>query len=445
MIALATNTNDSPKQNVMSISTNARIDYILKFSRHTVIVLDDQQQGFGSVTGTFLSGLSEQTNAALIAVSSKLNDIQVRARVNEQLFPNEAFDPEISLTQSVIEHYIDDSAPIAIVVEQAHHLSLQITHELTLLSELARKSARDISVVLLGDIALGKTVADNYTLFHKKLSMISVANGQLISAHSSLFKSQSPFLAFTPFNKMLLLLLAILAVTFTAIYIMYKADNFQFSQLMPEKVGFKQAPQPSTNNGSFDANTQQIVNEDKKFVALKANANDIFVALNSSEPQIIVAEYASASDILSAINNTEINSGIKNTADIELNSVSVSGDKELSSIEQNDNELQAEQQDFYLTDTGFVIQYTALAYNQEDSVKTVVDNFVRRFLLEDYQFYLRLINDEPFVVITSETFIDKSAAVQAMSALDTELQQSGIWIKSLKTIHTEIAAANSIL
>ena len=179
---------ESQDENVMSINANARIDYILKFSRHTVVVIDDMQQGLGAIAGTFLSSLPDNANAALVAVSGRLNDVQVRARINEQLQPGQPFDPEIGLTQSVIEHYNSHSSPISIVIEQAHHLSLQIVHELTLLSALAKKSGREIQVVLLGDISLGRLIVDNYSLFSKKLSMISAHSGQLLTVNSPVFK-----------------------------------------------------------------------------------------------------------------------------------------------------------------------------------------------------------------------------------------------------------------
>ncbi|NMP30469.1 hypothetical protein HII17_02740 [Thalassotalea sp. M1531] len=435
MAALATNLNNTTEKKVMSISTNARIDYILKFSRHTVVVLDEKKQGFGSIAGTFLSSLTDQTNAALIGVSSKLNDIQVRARINEQLFPNQTFDPEISLTQSVIEHYVNSKEPIAIVIEQAHHLSLQIVHELTLLSEIAKKSGRDISVVLLAEMSLGKLIADNHSLFHKKLSMISVENGQLLSSHSDAFKASSPFLALTPFNKMVLSLLTLLVITFIGLYILYQQDSFQFSQL-DEKA----------NKLNGVTQTQSIIKpKPTELISTSVNdgdvasVSDVLAALTGKPIENAVVELALPQDILNAINLD------KEPKDADLSTSLAISSSETVDL-RNDGETKSQKADENIPTTAqyanvnhYVIQFSALALSEIDDADAIVTNFARQFLLSSHQHYIRTINGKLFVVITSQEFVDKPSAVAAMSDLDPELQSNGIWIKSVQTIKKEIA------
>ena len=489
MMALATSENQTTDKNVMSISTNARIDYILKFSRHMVVVLDDQQSGFGSISGTYLESLSEQTNAALVPVSSKLNDVQVRARINEQLFPGEAFDPEISLTQSVVEHYINQQLPIAIVIEHAHHLSLQIVHELTLLSELAKKSGRDIAVVLLGQTALGKLIVTNHSLFNKKLSMISAANGQLISVNAELFKSKVSFLTLTPFNKLVIGLVVLLALTFVTIYVLYQRDAMTFSQL-PEQNDLSEGTatvvkanelivsSEASKEQSAEAATAEYIGEalfgaqSLQVEPQVANPQEILTALlslgtspetsldmtqdMSAEEVVLNAGPAAPIDVLSALASVETESELKGDAKELLALPTATTTKILDEYNTNDDSVSNNEQlayDSKYFDTGIegvVIQFANLALtnvsdnleNTKQQAESLAASFAQRYQLTQYQYYTRLLNDQPYVVVTSMTYAQRAAAVSAMKQLSEELQQSGIWIKSTKTVATEMAASN---
>ena len=479
MMALATSDNPTTDKNVMSISTNARIDYILKFSRHTVVVLDDQQSGFGSIAGTFLASLSEQTNAALVPVSSKLNDVQVRARINEQLFPGEAFDPEISLTQSVIEHYINQQLPIAIVIEQAHHLSLQIVHELTLLSELAKKSGREIAVVLFGQPTLGKLITTNYSLFNKKLSMISAANGQLLSANAELFKSQVTFLALTPFNKLVIALVALLALTFVTLYLLYQRDAMSFSKLTePTTTAVESDASTSTENLSVVdvsetevaalANKHHLVDSDNEVSSLPATPQDVLQAIltkESIEPEPVAAPV----DVLTALAAIGENSSQSspnravslagNIGEVEKAQVTKAviannkrdldtppNDPSVSGSEHSDSADKKSSHAFDISQQGVVIQFANLALAQSlasgEQPSELANSFAQRYQLSDYQFYTRLLNGQPYVVITSKTYIQRDQAVLAMAELNEELQQAGIWIKSTATVQKEMAVVS---
>ncbi|WP_448212606.1 hypothetical protein [Colwellia sp. MEBiC06753] len=448
MTALANKQPTASEPNVMSISTNARIDYILKFSRHTVVVIDEQQAGFGSISGTFLASLPDTTNAALIAVSSKLNDVQVRARINEQLFPNQPFDPELSLTQSVIEFYGQDKSPIAIVIEQAHHLSLQIIHELTLLSELAKKSGRQISVVLLGDIPIGKLIVDNYALFSKKLSLISAQNGQLISRNSPLFKATTTWFSFTPFNKMVMTLIALLLLTFVSLYAMYQRDSFGFSRLTINDT--TQIEKPVTANGNNEPLTANALAPIKQKTAA-AESSDIVQALLTPEYHPQAAEKAGSSEVFAAILATE-QGGHEIATETEI---LVAQSSRFENIEQQPIEaLPSEEKEvvsvvnnssiqhsFNIDAEGVVIQYSALAIADGGQANEIAQQFARRYLFDSYQYYSRTINAKPFVVITSPAYANRAAAVEAMGALSNELRNSGIWIKAVDTVKRELNQA----
>lgn len=446
MTALAAQRNSQPNdKNITSINANARIDYILKFSRHVVVVIDDLNQGFGAISGSYLATLPETANASLVTVSNKLNDVQVRARINEQLFPGQPFDPEIALTQSVSEHYHTSNSPVAIVIEQAHHLSLQIIHELTLLAEIAKKAGRDIQIVLLGEIEIGRIIANNYSLFNKKLSMLSAHSGQLITANADLLKAKGSFLALTPFNKLVLGLVLALAITFVGLFFMYQRDSLQFSQL------------PSTESAPLTVTKPEaIVTPALTEVTEQATPKEVLSALNVNSMQPDKVVYAQPSDILLAINAVEQNTNKRGSEEIEQSDSSVlqtntinvdtvvtdniitdSLSQPLPSIEQQPIVLDA--YGFNNETTGVVIQFAALEVNEGEMLANVVDDFVNRFYLNDYKYYSRFMNGKAFVVITSGVYQERKLAADAMLELPTELQNSGIWLKSVETIHKEMA------
>ncbi len=92
---------------VTSISVTARIDYIQRFSKQVVLVIDQDVDIYTQATRQFLVSLSKEkttqdTNVAFVSASTKLNDIQMRCRLIEQLFANTLFDPEKSLAVSIL-------------------------------------------------------------------------------------------------------------------------------------------------------------------------------------------------------------------------------------------------------------------------------------------------------------------------------------------------------
>jgi len=118
-----------------SISVTARIDYIQRFSKQAVLVIDQDVGVYTQAARQFLISLSkeetaQETNVAYVSASTKLNDIQMRCRLIEQLFANTLFDPEKSLAVSILRLSKQNKESITIVVEHAHALSLQIKYEL---------------------------------------------------------------------------------------------------------------------------------------------------------------------------------------------------------------------------------------------------------------------------------------------------------------------------
>ena len=57
------------KTSVTKISANARIDYILRFSKQAIIVVDESTEQNGQITNQFIATIPEQHNAAYISLS----------------------------------------------------------------------------------------------------------------------------------------------------------------------------------------------------------------------------------------------------------------------------------------------------------------------------------------------------------------------------------------
>ena len=189
---------------VTKISAQARIDYILRFSKQAILVIDESVEQNATISNQLLASLPEQHNVAYVALSSQFNNIQIRCRVIEQLYTGELFDPEISLAVSVINLAKKSQQSISIVLDSAQHLSLQVMHELTQLALIAKKANLVVNVVMFGSLQSGRNVAVNKSLFDNKLSLLSSQSGQLLSTTSAIFKKSRTTWVLTKRNKWLL-------------------------------------------------------------------------------------------------------------------------------------------------------------------------------------------------------------------------------------------------
>lgn len=167
------------RQSVTTISANARIDYILRFSKHAVLVIDNDSEAYSNVGNEFLASLSQDHNAAFVSISSKLNDIQIRCRIIEQLFGNSLFDPEQPLSVNVVKLSEAKNVAISIVISNAEFLSIQITHELCQLAKVAKKLNKTINVLLLGKVQAAINLSENKHLFDNKVSILLAENALL--------------------------------------------------------------------------------------------------------------------------------------------------------------------------------------------------------------------------------------------------------------------------
>jgi len=177
---------------VTSISVSARIDYIQRFSKQAVLVIDPDVNVYTQAARQFLITISkeksvQESNVAYVSASTKLNDIQMRCRLIEQLFANTLFDPEKSLAVSILNLSKESKDRITIVVEHAHALSLQIKYELCQLVDVANKTNNKINVVLFGQEQAAQDAATNKTIFKNKLAIIDAKTGQLFTLDHAKF------------------------------------------------------------------------------------------------------------------------------------------------------------------------------------------------------------------------------------------------------------------
>lgn len=451
MSALTKNINISDDNtSVTKISAQARIDYILRFSKQAILVIDESVEQNTTISNQLLANLPEQHNVAYVALSSQFNNIQIRCRIIEQLYTGELFDPEISLAVSVINLAKKSKQSISIVLDRAQHLSLQISHELTQLALIAKKSNLTVNVVMFGSLQAGRNIAINKSLFDNKLSLLSSQSGQLLSPTSTIFKKSSIKWSFSKRNKWLLSA-AILLILISALVIkLLQLDSFNFAKpitaLSTDNVSLtKTLSQPQTmviesknaSQSNSDITTDEIIKTYERAVP-----EDIYLSLVSPKTVVIKKNEplpATSFDIISAITTNETDTLIETQIE---NAMNVLPQEEQSAVTTSraainrTNSLQVDN-DFYADKTGYVIQLSAfsdLALPQE---------YLKALDSIEYHIYQRLLNDQPLMVFTSKVYAEKSAAQAALSTLPVSLLSRQPWIKPTSIVNNEINALQS--
>ncbi len=454
MSALVESNSTNSSSSVTSINANARIDYILRFSKHLVLVLDELGEGYSDISGQFLTALPDSHNAAYLSLSPKLNDIQVRCRLIEQLFNGVPFDPEQPLLANILGLSTKSKNPISIVIENAHHLSLQIMYELSQLADSAKKTGRDFNVVLTGEVAAGKLVAANPMLFSQKVSMVSAQTGQLISSNSDLFKDPVSRFTLTGYKKFFLVMALLTLVGASVIYSLYQRENFAFSDVGAMINSVKQdlletdqlvEGKAVNSSAEKDIESKQI---ESLTPDLSASNNEILTAITHklSAPTEELS-IATPIDVYSALSNdTAQIPTFANEETLTSNEAGMENEPQTELILEDEVYIAprpmtpAESGTYYTElDFGHVIQYITMTYNSEDQIIGLVDSFSQQH--EDFRFkyYLRTINDKKTIVITSEFFVNKEEARIELNTLPTALSTYRPWIKSISAIKQEIA------
>lgn len=421
---------------VTKISAQARIDYILRFSKQAILVIDESVEQNATISNQLLASLPEQHNVAYVALSSQFNNIQIRCRVIEQLYTGELFDPEISLAVSVINLAKKSQQSISIVLDSAQHLSLQVMHELTQLALIAKKANLVVNVVMFGSLQSGRNVAVNKSLFDNKLSLLSSQSGQLLSTTSAIFKKNRTTWALTKRNKWLLgAVLFCLAISAVVINLL-QLDSFNFTQsisaLKSEKVSLTETlekPQTMVLDALDDTTLKTVTSKES------AIPEDIYSLLVNPKTSVMKKELplpATPLDIIYAItieptdNTTENVSLVKPKIDkIEVKATEVEPNLVNNFLVDNN---------FYAAKAGYVIQLSAF------SDLTLPPKYLAALATIEYHIYQRQLNDKPLMVITSKVYTDKASAQVALSSLPESLLSRQPWIKPTSVVNNEINA-----
>jgi DamX protein len=466
-------------QSVTTISANARVDYILRFSKHAVLVVDQDANVYSQVASQFLGSLANDHNGAFIAISPKLNDIQIRCRIVEQLFRETLFDPEQSLAVSIINLAKQEKHAIDIVIEHAQYLSLQILHELCQLTEVAKNANYVINVLMVGTPLTGTLLANHKTLFNKKISILSAQTGQLLALNAKVFKVSRPFFKFTLFTKWLMIFVTFIVSLALTGFWLFQQDVFS----LKTKLGLQGAILNATNF---------ISTKNNEPLYIPAESADLFLALTSPElllqkDQLSAVEVpANPTDIMGAIitlesdhqmlktmkptkrvkrfssfldektpsvNNVEVTNIVNvEPSTIIQNTITASQVppetsvtkplveiiiKQTSDTNKNTSAIEnlSVEVDYYVeAKTGFVIQIAGFTR------LTVYQKFIPDFEKIKVKHYHRLLNEQAMLVITSEVYPTRFSAEQAIALLPSAIAAHKPWVKSVEAINNEINA-----
>ena len=439
MLSVQANTELENTAKVTNISATARVDYIQRFSKQAVLVIHEDYQLSADVGHQYIAQLPPQSNTAFVSVSAKHNDIQIRCRIVEQLFSQQAFDPEVSLAVSLINQLKAEPQKLTVVIANAHHLSLQLLHELTQLCEIAKKSDYLISVLLLSTIEAGKTVALHKDLFAKKLSILAADSGQLISIHdSSLKASGTQFLTKTASRWLMI---------FVALFTLGTAIIFGLTQIdIHNNVEGKKVATDTFVQLTPSSDESQVVASKTKLEA--ANAQDILHALSGSETErlsesVVEREeniQASTYDILNAMNNAAVSD---NSIDVEVSDKDVVVvDKEQAMEEalslgllDNKNVLSESESNgnYYQQFTnGYAIQLGSF------SQLNAVENMKKQAADISLHHYVRKQNNAESWVLTTQVYPSREAADLAKTELSQMFPSSSFWTRSVASIQSEL-------
>ena len=439
---------------VTSISVSARIDYIQRFSKQVVLVIDNDTNVYTQVARQFITNLSKETsdqesNVAFVSASTKLNDIQMRCRLIEQLFANTLFDPEKSLVMSILQLKKQDSESITIVVEHAQALSLQMKYELCQLVEIANKTHKKINVVLFGQEQSAQQIAANSSIFKNKLAIIDAKSGQLFALEHAKFKHDNSLFTRKFWVKLMLISTVMSGAIALSWYALIEYDDFSLSQLPLFKASttvtaIAQAP--------IESNSKLVNLKDKKSEANDVNelatAVEIHAAMlgNALPLTQVKVQQAKALDIMQALDEDKTPFAEPIIIKQELQPVSPNLIKEVA-----DKSLIKEQvskvanavspimltPSYYLkAPTGYVVQIVGF------TDMALLKRFIIKYPELEYFSYQKMLNEQLFTVLTTRIFDNRDQAKLALQTLPKAIVERGTWIKELATVQAEINALN---
>lgn len=437
--------DDMVEISTTAISVIARIDYIQRFSKQMTVVVDKNPAVYSKVARQYLANISQESNqqemnVAFVAASSKINDIQMRCRLIEQLFANTLFDPEQSLAVSILRLAKQNNGIITIIVEHAQSLSLQIKYELCQLVDIAKKTKSNINVVIFGLVLAATEIGQNKTIFDKKTSIIDASSGQVLALDHARFKNNSS--VFKNGIK--------LKITIAFLISLLIAITFWFLLTESKSVNLVTLPvTPLVNESTFVAPQEIIAQKETKILTTHddlASVSDVHLALldQNTNKDLFLAT-AESEDILQALMLAESTvSDNKVTANLEK-SASIITKTQVTPKEVTTSDVKKDKlsnlpvlpatlnEQYYLnSEGGYVVQITGF------SDLSRLEQFVKQNNEIEYFSYQKKLNTQQFYVLTSKIFSDKTQAREAINKLPQAINNLGAFLKSVSTIKREI-------
>jgi DamX protein len=438
------------------ISVIARINYNLRFTKQAVFVVGQNTVQYSKLASEFLVNLCNKTNnvptnknsenqpnVAFVSASNKLDDIQIRCRLIEQLFVNTLFDPEQSLAVSVLNFAEQHKQPITIVIDHAHALSLQIKYELCQLVSVAKKKKLIVNLVMFGLTNAGHEIANNKSLFKNKIILIDGPTGQVISLNDRNLLVTNQMTAHSKKHRLAFIaVLTCLVAVLVTIYLFIGADIEKISftnedpliysktvntDLTDNKLINEQAL--AINKVDADTETELLVtlNDTIKNDTEQASNDEITQALINVQSPIEKELPANSHDILQALARSA-----KTTQKADVSEANASVFKR---VQLTDNE------EYYLDSikrypSGYVVQIAA--FNDMQST--------RQFLVLHKQhklyWYKKVVKNQAYIIVTTITFINKAEANKELASMAKPLLKRKPWIKPISSIIEEINTFN---
>lgn len=458
------------------ISVSTRIDYNLRFAKQAVLVIANNTEQYSQLASQYLVSLSNGPsakkesyfNVAFVSASIKLNDIQIRCRLVEQLFINTLFDPEQSLAVSVLRFAKQQGEAISIVIDHAHALSLQLKYELAQLVCLAKKNNLIINVVLFGLTDAAKQLSLNKNLFKNKMAIIDAASGQVLSLDNKKIHYDKVTISLTLWQKLSLLvvMLVLAGILIWGYQLITEDPNKKSSNLNRGLINAKDGDTFIPATKAMDSSAEQVVrqmekkqklvlpdNRVKGRAALAASAEEINMAILAlpalSQEKTVPAN---AGDVMNALalSPNSLKTAIINPKGIvnkkansidENKVINEQGGKNLgkaANVIKNakiDNNYYQNQAVVY--EHGYVIQLAGFSDNK------LWRGFIKQYSDESLFSYKRLLAEQSFIVVTSKVYANKTMAKAAIKLLPVGLGIREPWLKDISLVISEINTLKS--
>jgi DamX protein len=436
------------------ISVIARINYNLRFTKQAVFVVAQNTVQYSQLASEFLVNLCNKTNndptnknsenqpnVAFVSASNKLDDIQIRCRLIEQLFVNSLFDPEQALDVSILNFTRQQKQPISIVIDHAHALSLQIKYELCQLVSMAKKKKLIVNLVMFGLTSAGHEIASNKSLFKHKIILIDGPTGQVISLSDKKLLVDNHMTAFTKKHRLAFIaVLTFLVTVLVTIYLFIAADIEKIRFSNEDPIIYSKTVETDLIDNKLINEQASAINEvgaDKKLLGTlndritnnteQASNDEIYLALLNVHSPIEKALPADSNDILQALAKVA-----KTTQKITVSEANATVLKKSQSSDNRQYYLDSVKQ----YPSGYVVQIAAF----NDMQSTL--QFLALHKQHKLYWYQKVVKDETYIIVTTITFINIAAANKELASMPESLLQRKPWIKPISSIIEEINTFN---